>query len=360
MRCKHKFVAPFVIGALLLAACSSKPITPSNQKTEGSASQSGAKELTGAGATFPAPLYQQWAAQYKQKFGVQINYQAIGSGGGIQQITAKTVDFGASDAPMKDTELAAAPGVLHIPMVFGGVVVAYNLEGVKGLKLTPASLAGIYLGKLKKWNDPAIAADNPGLKLPSTDIAVVHRSDGSGTTSIFTEYLSKANPEWGGKVGSGKDVAWPAGLGGKGNDGVTALIKQTPGAVGYVELAFATQNSIPFAAIQNSSGAFITPSLKSITEAAAGAKISDDLRFSIVNPPAASAYPISGATWLLVYKDQTDEAKGRALVRFLDWAIHDGQKAAPGLSYAPIPSSLVDAAKSKIKQISFQGKALLK
>jgi len=350
----------FAVASLFLTSCSSKPITPAKQGSGASTPSAGAKELTGAGATFPAPLYQQWASEYKKKYGVTVNYQAIGSGGGIQQITAKTVDFGASDAPMKDTELAAAPGVLHIPMVFGAVVVSYNLPNVNDLKLTPQTIAALFLGKIKKWNDPLIAADNVGQKLPATDVSVVHRSDGSGTTSIFTDYLTKANPDWAAKVGAGKEVAWPAGLGGKGNDGVTALIKQTPGAVGYVELAYAKQNSLSFGSVRNSSGTFITPSLASVTDAAASANIPDDLRFSIVASPGASAYPISGATWLLVYKDQADKAKGIALASFLDWAIHDGQKFAPALLYAPLPQKLVDSAKARIGQLNFQGQKLLK
>jgi len=351
-----------LVGVLTLGACSSKPVTPSDQKTStgGGPVQGAAKELTGAGATFPAPLYQQWGAEFKKQFGISINYQSIGSGGGVQQITAKTVDFGASDAPMKDAELAAAPGILHIPTVFGAVVAAYNLEGVKGLKLTPETLASLFLGKIRKWDDPALAKDNPGLKLPSTDITVVHRSDGSGTTNIFTEYLTKANPEWSTKVGKGKEVAWPVGLGGKGNEGVTALVKQTPGAIGYVELAYAAQNAMSFASIQNSSGTFVTASLKSVTQAAGSATVPDDLRFSIVDSAGKSAYPISGATWLLVYKEQTDEAKGKALVQFLNWSVRDGQKFASDLLYAPLPAALVKQAGSKISSMTFQGKPLAK
>ena len=349
--------ASSVVGAavalsLVASACgSSKPVTTKKGAQ--------ASELTGAGATFPAPLYQQWGTEYQQENSVKINYQAIGSGGGIQQITSKTVDFGASDAPMKDEELAKAPGILHIPTVFGAVVVTYNLSGVTApLKLTPDAVAGIFLGKIKKWNDAAIATENSGVTLPDQAISVVHRSDGSGTTSIFTSYLTAANEEWKSKVGAGKEVVWPVGLGGKGNDGVTALVKQTPGAAGYVELVYATQNSLPTASIKNSSGAFVAPTLKSVTAAASAATIPDDLRFSIVNEPGAEAYPISGATWLLVYQAQADEQKGRALVYFLWWAIHDGQKDAEPLSYATLPSTLVKKAEAKIRSITYNGSAL--
>jgi phosphate transport system substrate-binding protein len=342
-------VAALATLALVAAACGkSKP-----------AAKAEAKALTGAGATFPAPLYQKWAADYQTAKGVTINYQAIGSGGGIQQITAKTVDFGASDAPMKDEELAAAPGIIHIPTVFGAVVVTYNVKGVaSGLKLKPGTVAGIFLGKIKKWNDPAIVADNSGVTLPASGITVVHRSDGSGTTNIFTSYLSAVSPEWKTKVGSGKEVEWPTGLGGKGNDGVTGLVKNTAGGVGYVEVAFAKQNSLTVASIANAAGKFIEPTLDAITAAAETATVPDDLRFSVVNAPGDDAYPIAGATWLLVYKEQPDEAKGRALVNFLWWATHDGQARAEGLFYAKLPSSLVTKAEDKIKSMTFNGTSL--
>lgn len=351
-------IIPLLVTGFLVAGCASKPVTPN--QTTGSPASGAARELTGAGATFPAPLYQQWGSEYEKKFGVRINYQSIGSGGGVQQITARTVDFGASDAPLKEDELAKAPGaILHIPTVFGAVVVTYNLgEPKSALKLTPEDVAGIFLGKIKKWSDPALAQNNRAL--PDTDIQVVHRSDGSGTTNIFTNYLSFVSDEWKSKVGSGKEVAWPVGLGGKGNEGVTALVKQTPGAIGYVELAYAKQNSMPVASIKNRSGKFIAPNLQSVTAAAGSAQVPDDLRFSIVDAPGADAYPISGATWLLVYKDQTDEAKGRALVAFLDWAIHDGQKFAEPLLYAKLPSSLVAKAEGKVREIDFQGSSILR
>jgi phosphate transport system substrate-binding protein len=340
--------------ALVGAACGKGTTVVESNPTPGSESFTGVS-LTGAGATFPAPLYQYWASEYQKKTRLQVNYQSIGSGGGIQQITARTVDFGASDAPMKDEELAKATGaILHIPMVFGAVVVTFNLSEVtEGLKLTPDTLAAIFLGKVKKWNAPAIAADNAGTTLPASDITVVHRSDGSGTTSIFTNYLKAVNPEWASKVGAGKEVAWPVGLGGKGNDGVTALVKQTPGAVGYVELVYAGQNKLPMIALRNAAGKFITPDLASTTAAARGVAIPDDLRFSMVNSSNADAYPISGATWILIYQQQTDATKGKALAAFLKWALTDGQKLAPSLSYAPLSKELVAKAEAKLKTITF-------
>jgi len=315
--------------------------------------------LTGAGATFPAPVYQKWADDYLKAKNVKINYQAIGSGGGITQITNKTVDFGASDAPMKDSELTKAPGILHIPTVFGAVVVTYNLTDVQsGLKLTQDAVAGLFLGTIKKWNDAAIASANPGVTLPDTAVSVAHRSDSSGTTNIFTSYLSAVSAEWKTKVGSGKDVEWKTGAGASGNDGVSGLVKQTPGGVGYVEVAFAKKNNLPVASIRNSTGAFIEPTLEAVTAAANTATVPDDLRFSVANAPGAAAYPISGATWLLVYKEQMDQAKGQALVNFLWWAIHDGQSSAPALFYATLPSSLVTKAEEKIKSITYNGTAL--
>jgi phosphate transport system substrate-binding protein len=322
------------------------------------------KSLTGAGATFPAPLYQAWGSKFESDFGIKVNYQSIGSGGGVQQITAKTVDFGASDAFMSDTELAKAGGpILHIPTVLGSVAVSYNLEGVSKLKLAPETLAQIFLGNIKKWNDPKIAADNPDADLPDIDITVIHRSDGSGTTSIFTNYLATVSSEWKTKIGAGKEVPWPVGLGGKGNEGVSALLKPPaaqPGAIGYVELVYASQNGLPVIAIKNESGAFVEPNLRSTCEAASEADIPDDLRFSIVNAAGKGAYPIAGATWLLVYTEQTDEAKGKALVGFLEWALTEGQKTAPELSYAQLPKDLKDSALEKIGQIKFQGTAIMK
>lgn len=319
--------------------------------------------MTGAGATFPYPLYSKWFDVYNKKAGVQINYQSVGSGAGIQQLSQRTVDFGASDAPMTDEQLKAAPGeVLHIPTVMGAVVVTYNLAGVdKGLKLTPDTLSGIFLGSVKKWSDPRIAADNPNVKLPDADIAVVHRSDGSGTTNIFTDYLSAVSPEWKSKVGKGTSVNWPVGIGGKGNEGVAGLVKQTPGSIGYVELAYAEQNKLPYADMKNQAGKFVKPSIEGTTAAAAGAaaNMPDDLRVSIVNAPGDTSYPISGFTYILVYKDQTDEVKGKAVVDFLWWAVHDGEKYANGLLYAPLPDPVLTKVEAKLRLLNLGGKPLL-
>src|SRR6266404_5641193 len=303
-------------------------------------------QLNGAGATFPYPMYSKWFNLYIQVDpAVRFNYQSIGSGGGIKQITEQTVDFGASDGPMTDEQLRAAPGrILHFPTVMGAVVITYNGEGLKtGLKLTPEAIAGIFLGKITKWNDPALAAANPGVTLPPRDIVVVHRSDGSGTSYIFTDFLSKVSREWSNKVGKGTSVSWPAGLGGKGNEGVTGLVKQTPFSLGYVELIYAQSNGLPFADVKNKSGSFVTPSLDSVTVAAAALAntMPDDFRVSITDAPGAGAYPISGMTWLLVYEKQRDAAKGKKLVRFLEWMMHEGQKEAPALHYAPLPAEVV-------------------
>jgi phosphate transport system substrate-binding protein len=319
--------------------------------------------VTGAGATFPYPLYSKWFYEYSQSHpGVNFNYQSIGSGGGIRQVTAGTVDFGATDAPMTDGEMAGLPGpVLHIPTAIGAVAVVYNLEGIgSGLRLTPDALAEIFLGKITKWNDPKIASLNPGTKLPGSDIVVAHRSDGSGTTDIFTNYLAAVNAVWKEKVGRGKSVQWPVGLGGKGNEGVSGVVKQTPGAVGYVELAYATQNRMAMAALRNREGNFVLPSLEATSEAAAGAArtMPADFRVSLVDAPGKDAYPICGLTWILVYKDQKDEAKGKALVAFLRWAMTDGQKRNAPLLYAPIPKTVVEKVDAALKQIQYRGKSL--
>ncbi len=350
-------------GPALLAACGSSTTTPvPTPSSGGSAAPVAATALTGAGATFPYPLYSKWFDVYQQKTGVKINYQSIGSGGGIQQITQRTVDFGASDAPMTDEQLAAAPGpLLHIPTVIGAVVVTYNVPGIgPGLKLTPEALASVFLGEAQKWNDPRIAQSNPGMSLPATDIAVVHRSDGSGTTNIFTDYLSAVSATWKSRVGKGTSVDWPVGLGGKGNEGVTGQVQQTPGAIGYVELAYAVQNKLPVASLQNQAGKFVDPTIESTTAAAAGAAASmpDDLRVSIVNAAGAQSYPIAGFTYLLVYREQADAAKGKTLVDFLWWALHDGQAFAKDLLYAPLPAEVVRKAEAKIVSITFQGKPL--
>ena len=310
--------------------------------------------VNGAGATFPYPLYSKWFSEYaKIDPSVKFNYQSIGSGGGIKQITAQTVDFGATDKFLTDAELKAAPGkLLHIPTVLGAVVVTYNLPGVAtGLKLSSEVVADIFLGKVTKWNDPRIAADNPGIKLPAQPIIVVHRSDGSGTTSIFTDYLSSVSPQWAAKVGKGASVKWPVGLGGKGNEGVAGQIKTIKNAIGYVELAYAVENKLTFASIKNKSGAFIAPSIASTTAAAAGAKIPADFRASLVNQSGKSAYPIVGLTWLLVYERQKDPAKGKKLVEFLNWSLRKGQKMAAPLLYAPLPQEVVKNVEKSIQRI---------
>jgi len=304
--------------------------------------------LTGAGATFPYPIYSKWFADYAATRGVRINYQSIGSGGGIRQLSEQTVDFGASDAPMSDAELAKAKGgkVLHFPMVLGAVVVTYNLPGVpQALKLSGAVLADIFLGKISKWNDPRIAALNAGVALPAKDILVVHRSDGSGTSYIFTDYLTAVSRAWAAGPGKGKEVQWPVGLGGKGNEGVAGQVSQIAGSIGYVELAYARQNKLAYAELQNASGAFISPTIAATTEAAAGAAkalgANTDYRISIVNAPGKKAYPIASFTWLLVYERMPDAAKARQLAEFLKYALTVGQKSAPSLDYAPLPANLV-------------------
>lgn len=345
--------------ALVIAACGGggDKGNGGSQPAAEVATSSGA-DLTGAGATFPYPIYQRWFYDYAQKTGTKINYQSIGSGGGIRQLSEGTVDFGASDGPMSDQELAAAKGgpVLHLPTVIGAVAVTYNVPGApEGLKLSGDLLANILLGKVTKWNDPAIAALNPGVKLPTQDILVVHRSDGSGTTYIFTDYLSAASPAWKSAPGKGKEVQWPVGLGGKGNDGVAGQIKQTPGSIGYVELAYAKQNKLPVAAIRNAAGQFVLPSLEGATAAAAGfAKnlpANTDFRVSIVNAPGATAYPISSFTWLLVYQNQKDAAKGRKLLDFVNWALTDGQKEVQALDYAPLPPNIVQLEQERLKTV---------
>jgi phosphate transport system substrate-binding protein len=314
--------------------------------------------VTGAGATFPFPLYSKWFSDYNKKYpNLRFNYQSIGSGGGIKQITEKTVDFGASDAPLTEEELSRAPGIVHIPTVMGAVVVTYNAP-VESLKLTPETLSGIFMGTITKWNDQALAKDNPGVTLPGAAIAVIHRSDGSGTTSIFTDYLAKVSPEWKAKVGAGKSVKWPAGLGAKGNEGVTGLVKGTPGALGYVELAYANQNKLPMAAIKNRDGNFVKPSIEGTSEAAAGVEMPDDFRVSITNAAGKTAYPMASFTYLLVYKDQADQAKGEALVNFMWWAIHEGQGAAGPLDYAPLPKAVVAKVEKKLQALTVQGKPI--
>jgi phosphate transport system substrate-binding protein len=318
-----------------------------------SATASAQLMINGAGATFPYPIYSKWFDAYtKVDPSVRFNYQSIGSGGGQKQILAQTVDFGASDGPMSDDNLAKAPGkILHIPTVAGADVIAYNLLGNPALKFDADTIAAIFLGHIKKWNDPKITVLNPGVSLPDKEIIVVHRSDGSGTTFIFTDYLSKISPEWKSKVGANTSVNWPTGIGGKGNEGVAGQIKQTPGALGYVELIYAVQNKMPYAEVKNAAGEFVKPTLESVTAALATADIPDDFRFSITNAPGKDAYPIAGATWLLVYQRQKDANKGKKLVEFLKWALTDGEKMAKDLEYAPLPESVQQRVLQRIDEI---------
>jgi phosphate ABC transporter, phosphate-binding protein len=309
--------------------------------------------INGAGATFPYPIYSKWFDEYaKVDPSVRFNYQSIGSGGGQKQILAQTVDFGASDGPMSDDNLTKAPGkILHIPTVAGAVVLTYNLPGNPSLRLDGDTVAGIYLGQIKKWNDAKITALNPGAKLPDQDIVVVHRSDGSGTTFIFTDYLSKVSGEWKQKAGTNTSVNWPAGIGGKGNEGVSGQVKQTPGAIGYVELIYALQNKMPYADIKNATDQFTKPTIESVTAALATANIPDDFRFSMTNAPGNDAYPIAGATWLLVYEQQKDSAKGKKLVEFLKWALTKGEGMSKELNYAPLPDEVQQRVLKRIDEI---------
>jgi phosphate transport system substrate-binding protein len=319
---------------------------------------SGAVDLNGSGATFPYPLYTRWVSDYSAQHGVRINYQQPGSGGGIKQISEQIVDFGASDGPMSDTELANAQGgeLLHIPTVLGGVTIAYSIpDFTDTLLMDPELIADIFLGKVTRWNDPRVLALNPTSRLPDLAITTVHRSDGSGTTYVFTDYLANVSPEWAAGPGKGKDVDWPVGLAAAGNALVAGQIRQTPGAVGYIESVFALQNRILTAKVKNRAGNFVTPSQHSITAAAAEAVAtlgeSTDYRISIVNPPGADAYPISSFTWLLVYRQQTNATKGRALIDFMKWAVTEGQAQAAELQYGPLPESMRPAIVSRIESI---------
>ncbi len=312
--------------------------------------------LNGAGATFPYPLYSKWFYEYsKIKPDYKFNYQSIGSGGGIRQITAKTVDFGASDAPMADTEIAGLGAeILHIPTVLGSVVLSFNVPEISGeFKLTGDVVAEIFLGKITKWNDPKLAALNPGLVLPSKDILVVYRSDGSGTTYVFTDYLAKVSPAWATQVGREKSVKWPIGIGAKGNEGVSGMLKQTPYSIGYLEFGYAVQNKLNMAALKNKAGQFVKPSVESVTAAAdAVQSMPADYRVSITDSSVATAYPISSLTYLLIYKKQTDANKGKALTEFLNWALNQGQNYAKGLYYSPLPEALRQKVLKTVSQIS--------
>jgi len=356
-RTLSRVAAWFLAISLVAFALSCKP------NGGGGPGAGGSVSLQGAGATFPNPLYQKWLSEYgKVNPNIRIDYQSIGSGGGIKQIQAQTVDFGASDAPMTDAEMKGGPGdLVHIPTVLGAVVLTYNLQGVaKPLRFSPEVIADIFLGKITKWNDPRIKADNPDANLPAADITVVHRAESSGTTFVFTDYLSKVSPEWKQKVGTDKTPKWPVGQGGKGNEGVMGQIKNQPNTIGYVELAFAVQNKMPAASIKNASGKFVEPTIDAVTAAAAAsaAITPDDLRVSITNAAGADVYPISSYTYILAYRDQKDATKGKALVDFLWWGIHDGEKFAKELQYAPLPAEIVKRAEAKINSITSGGKPL--
>jgi len=311
--------------------------------------------LNGAGATFPYPMYSKWFSKYHDAHpDIQFNYQSIGSGGGIRQVLAGTVDFGASDGPMSDEQLAQAKiKILHVPTVLGADVPAYNIPGVTGeLKFTQEALAGIFLGKITSWNDPAIAKANPDVKLPNDQIIVIHRSDGSGTTYIWTDYLSKISLDWQSQAGKGTSVKWPVGLGGKGNEGVAGMIRQMQGSIGYVELVYAVQNKITYGSVRNAAGEFVKASLDSVTAAAASVKnMPADFRVSITNAPGKDAYPISSFTWLLIPAQSKDAAKGKIIADFLSWMVDDGQKMTADLTYAPLPESVVTKVKAEIKQV---------
>ena len=342
----------WIAALALLAACGG------GDKQGNAGSQgSGSVDLTGAGATFPYPLYSKWFSDYAAQTGVKINYQSIGSGGGIRQLSEGTVDFGASDSPMSDEDIAKAKGpVMHFPTVLGAVAVAYNLPGLAApLKLSGDVVADIFAGRITKWNDPRIAATNPGVSLPGDDILVVHRSDGSGTTFVFTDYLSAVSPSWAAGPGRGKEISWPVGLGGKGNEGVAGQVKQTPGAIGYVELAYAKQNNLATAAIRNASGNFVNPTPEGMTAAAASSASSlpadTDYRLTIVNAAGADVYPITSFTWILVYQNQTDSVKSRKLKDFMRWALTEGEKQAAALDYAPLPGAMAERLIARLDSI---------
>ncbi len=353
-----KSFLPIALISTLALACNNSSSSNKPGDTQGD------NTLIGAGSTFVYPLFSKQFAQYNKETGLRVNYQSIGSGGGIQQLTHKTVDFGDSDAPLNEEQTKAiGVPVLHIPMCSGAVVISYNLPNVTDtLKLIPEVIANIFLGKIKTWNDPQIAAINAGVQLPSTPIVVAHRSDGSGTTNIFTTYLSKVSPQWNTSPGKGSSINWPIGLGGKGNEGVAGLVKQTPGSIGYVELAYAIQNKMAFAKVQNKAGNFITPSIES-TKAASNIQLPEDSKVSLTNTDAADGYPISGFTWALIYKEQkyNNRSQDRAtkLLKLLWWNIHDGQKFCEGLNYAPLSASAVNVAENILKSATYDGKPIL-
>lgn len=349
---------------LVLVACRGNQSAPA-PAASGAADapkKAGDISLTGAGATFPYPLYSKWISEYnKLNPNVKINYQSIGSGGGIRQITANTVDFGATDAPMNEEETKRVTGKLfHIPATIGAVVVAYNLPEVSGsLKLSPEVLVGIYAGKIRMWNDPKIKADNADAKLPAKDISVVYRTDGSGTTAVFTDYLGKVSADWKEKVGVGKVVNWPTGLGAKGNEGVTGQVKTTPYTIGYIERAYASQNKLPMAELKNKAGMFVAPTIEAMSAAADSVEVPDELFVSLSNAEGDAAYPITSYSYLLVYEDAKNAVKGEALAKYVWWGLHDGQKFSKDLDYAPIPAKVLVKVESRLKELRSGDKKLL-
>jgi phosphate transport system substrate-binding protein len=347
-----------------LVACKGNQPTPAPaaSDTANAVKKDETISLTGAGATFPYPLYSKWISEYnKLNPNVKINYQSIGSGGGIRQISANTVDFGATDAPMKEEEAKLARGKLfHIPATIGAVVVAYNLPEVTSpLKLTPDVLVGIYAGKIRMWNDPKIKAVNADAKLPAKDISVVYRTDGSGTTAVFTDYLGKVSQDWKEKVGVGKVVNWPTGLGSKGNEGVTGQVKTTPYTIGYIERAYASQNKLPMAELKNKAGKFVAPSIEAMSAAADSVEVPDELFVSLSDAEGEAAYPITSYSYLLVYEDAKDPVKGEALAKYVWWGLHDGQKFSKDLDYAPIPAKVLAKVESRLKELRSGDKKLL-
>ncbi|HEV8670457.1 MAG TPA: phosphate ABC transporter substrate-binding protein PstS [Candidatus Limnocylindria bacterium] len=371
---KKPVIATLIVFATMLSACGGATPAGTSASTGGATAAANpcavpvkakcpdeASELTGAGATFPAPIYTKWVSEYNKLTGIQINYQPVGSGGGIKSLTDKTVDYGATDGPMTEAQLAAAVSpVLHVPMVMGAVVPTYNLPGVTApLKFTPDVLAGIYLEQIKKWNDPKIASLNAGVTLPDLAITTVHRSDGSGTTYVWTDYLSKVSAEWKSKVGFANSVSWPGGLGASGNAGVAGAVKNSSGAIGYVELIYAIQNKLGYGNVQNAKGKYIEATLDSVTKAAEGVTLPADLRVSITNSENEAAWPISTFTWTLAYTEIPNKAKAIAIARFFWWSTHEGQAFAKDLGYAPLPATVVTKAEEKIRAITSGGTAVL-
>lgn len=355
------------LGTLTLWGCNKDSSTasggPSSTASVTAASSTTQIAINGAGATFPFPLYSKWVSEYQSSSPrVRVNYQSVGSGAGIRQISERTIDFGASDAPMSDEQLAKAPAkIVHIPTTLGAVAVTFNVAGLNSLKLTPDLMAAIFGGELKKWDDPKIAKLNDGAKLPAQAITVVYRSDGSGTTAVFTDYLSKVNAHWKEKVGAGTSVRFPVGLGAKGNEGVTGQIKTTPGALGYVELAYAKQNAMPTASLQNQAGRFVDATIDGISAAASAFadKLPDDMRVSITNADGEASYPIASFSYVLVYQDSSNATKAEALAKFLWWGIHEGQTLGPALHYAPLPKAVVEKAEAKLRTLRAGEKVLL-